>query len=88
MVFNDKYCIEGNFIFLEWGCDDLLDFSIFLEQVSFVENLENSVFKGVKGNLVKHIDFWHGIGASDFVINTIKEGYIIPVLTNTKTNAL
>jgi hypothetical protein len=34
------------------------------------ENLQNSVFKGVKGNLVKHIDFWHGIGASDFVINT------------------
>jgi hypothetical protein len=78
MVFNDKYCIESNFIFPEWGCDDLLDFPIFLEQVSFVENLENSVFKGVKGSLVKHIYFWHGIGASDLVINTIKEGYTIP----------
>ena len=56
LVFNDKYCIESNFIFPEWGSDDLLDYSIFLEQVSFFENLENSVFKGGKGNFVKHID--------------------------------
>ena len=70
--------------FRNGGCDDLLDFSIFLEQVSFVENLENSVFKGVKGSLFKHIDFWHGIGASDFVINTIKEGYTIPFLQTPK----
>lgn len=34
--------------------------------------------------MVKHIDFWHGIGASEFVINTIKEGYIIPFLQTPK----
>ena len=62
----------------------MLDYSIFLEQVSFFENLENRVVKGVKGNLVKHIDIWHGIGASEFVINTIKEGYIIPFLQTPK----
>ena len=37
-----------------------------------------SNFKGVKGRLAKHIDFWIKIGASEFVINTIKNGYVIP----------
>jgi hypothetical protein len=27
---------------------------------------------------VKHAEYWVKIGASDFVLRTIKEGYIIP----------
>ena len=37
-------------------------------------------FKGVKGRLAKHVDFWISIGTNDFVINTMKNGYVIPFL--------
>ena len=33
---------------------------------------------GVKGRLAKHGEYWVKIGASDFVLSTVKEGYIIP----------
>jgi len=54
-----------------------------LAQVHFFEKLEvsNSLnFKGIKGRLAKHVDFWISIGANDFVIDTIKNGYVIPFL--------
>lgn len=34
--------------------------------------------KGVKGNLCKHIKFWESIGANQFVLDTIREGYVVP----------
>ena len=58
-------------------------FESFLAQVHFFEKLEVSSslnFKGVKGRLAKHVDFWIIIGANDFVIDTIKNGYVIPLL--------
>ena len=61
------------------------DYSVFLEQIQFFENAEhNSTVHGVKGSLNKHIEFWENIGASDFVINTIKGGYIILFLETSK----
>lgn len=51
----------------------------FLEQIQFFENSEKcGNFHGVKGSLSKHITFWENIGCSEFVLNTLKEGYIIP----------
>ena len=37
----------------------------------------SSSVKGVKGRLAKHVDFWIQIGSSNFVIDTIKKGYVI-----------
>lgn len=34
--------------------------------------------KGVKGNLSKHIKFWEYIGAHQFVLDTIRNGYFVP----------
>ncbi|XP_071133514.1 uncharacterized protein [Mytilus edulis] len=54
-----------------------------MSQVQFLEKLEFSAshnFKGVKGRLAKHYDFWVKIGANDFVLDTIKNGYVIPFL--------
>jgi hypothetical protein len=77
---NDKY-----FDYLV--CSDSYEFSSsyefenFLSQVHFLEKLDIScskVFKGVKGRLAKHIEFWMNIGASDFVLDTIRNGYVIP----------
>ncbi|CAC5389779.1 unnamed protein product [Mytilus coruscus] len=84
-VFNDKY-IDCESYFSKWGnANSINEYSIFLEQIKFFENAEhNSTFHGVKGSLNKHIEFWKNIGASDFVINTIKGGYIIPFLETPK----
>lgn len=59
------------------------EFSNFLEQVLFFENAEKTgIFHGVKGNLAKHLNFWERIGASAFILNTIKGGYVIPFLVS------
>ena len=58
-------------------------FESFLTQVHFFEKFEVSSslnFKGVKGRLAKYVDVWISIGTNDFVIGTIKNGYIIPFL--------
>ena len=34
----------------------------------------------VRGRLKKHLEFWINIGAPDFIVNTIREGYKIPFL--------
>ncbi|CAC5418320.1 unnamed protein product [Mytilus coruscus] len=58
----------------------------FMPQVHFLEKLDFSVshnFKGVKhvkGRIAKHYDFRVKIGASDFVLDTIKNGYVFPFL--------
>ena len=45
------------------------------------EFLENSCSVRVKGRLRTHVTFWKSIGASEFIIDTICRGYIIPFLT-------
>jgi len=68
---------------LDSNLDTNTEFSNFLEQVLFFENAEKTgIFHGVKGNLAKHIHFWERIGASDFILNTIKGGYVIPFLNS------
>jgi hypothetical protein len=51
----------------------------------FLEKLDISCskdFKGVKGRLAKHIEFWMNIGASDFVLDAIRNGYVIPFVNS------
>jgi hypothetical protein len=61
-----------------------MNLKIFGPKFIFLENLDISCckdFKGVKGRLAKHIEFWMNIGASDFVLDTIRNGYVIPLLS-------
>jgi hypothetical protein len=37
---------------------------------------------GVKGRLAKNIKFWGKIGANNFVLETLRKGYVIPFLEN------
>ncbi|XP_052103318.1 uncharacterized protein LOC127736766 [Mytilus californianus] len=78
---NDKY-LDISLLSSSYECNnDELD--EFMSQVQFLEKLDFSAshnFKGVKGRLAKHYDFWVKIGASDFVFDTIKNGYVIPFL--------
>ncbi|CAC5407366.1 unnamed protein product [Mytilus coruscus] len=56
-------------------------FELFLSHAKHFDNIDiSSVAKGVKYSLRKHIQFWKHIGANEFVINTIKHGYVIPFL--------
>jgi hypothetical protein len=49
------------------------------EQVNYFENNKlHGSFKGVKGNLKKHIQYWKDIRANEFILGTISEGYVIP----------
>ncbi|CAC5375034.1 unnamed protein product [Mytilus coruscus] len=74
---NDKYFYttfldESNF----YG-----QFELFLSHAKYFDNIDiSSSAKGVKYSLRKHIQFWKHIGANEFVINTIKHGYVIPFL--------
>lgn len=77
---NDKYAH-----FVSWcnGENELnTEFDIFLKQVDYFEkqNLSFAEVKGVKGRLAKNIEFWEKIGANSFVLETIKNGYVIPFI--------
>jgi hypothetical protein len=83
---NKAACIDDKY-FDYLVCSDNYEFSNsyefenFLSQVHFLEKLDISCskdFKGVKGRLAKHVDIWMNIGASDFVLDTIRNGYVIP----------
>jgi hypothetical protein len=53
------------------------------EQVNYFENNKlHGSFKGVKGNLKKHIQYWKDIRANEFILGTISEGYVIPFSCN------
>ena len=44
----------------------------------------NSVVRpqiSVKGNLLKSIDYWRSLGAPDFILNIIRDGYKIPFIS-------
>jgi hypothetical protein len=59
------------------------EFQSFLAQIHYFEKLEvecSPYFKGFKGRLAKHLEFWIKIEASDFVIDTIRNCYVIPIL--------
>ena len=75
---HDKYFICDN----SSVSQSFAEFDIFLEQVRYFEENSycNESFKGVKGRLAKHADYWEKIGASSFVVDTIKNGYVIPFL--------
>jgi hypothetical protein len=47
-----------------------------------MKNSEVASCNGVKGRLAKHIKFWEQIGANNFVLETLKKGYVIPFLEN------
>jgi hypothetical protein len=72
----DKYSLYS--ALPEWGSVSNTDFDIFIEQVHYFEKCGTENFHGVKGRLAKHGEYWVKIGTSDFVLSTVKEGYIIP----------
>lgn len=78
---DDKYFSYCN-LFSFHDCN-VTEFEIFYEQAKYFENssLQNSS-KGVKGSLKKHIQYWKEIGASEFILDTISDGYIIPFSSN------
>ena len=53
---------------------------LFMQQIAFFENSPN-IGKGVKGSLFRHSQFWEYIGANQFILNTIKNGYVVPFVT-------
>lgn len=80
---NDKYLY--NFTWRDWGNDlNNNDVDLFLQQVHYFEKQNsNSKFpSGVKGRLASHLSFWGKIGANTSVLDTIKNGYVIPFLEN------
>ena len=77
---NDKYF--DNFD-SDFAIDCNADLELFLRQINYFEERsiqEKDSFQGVKGRLSKNVQFWENIGASPFVIDTIKNGYVIPFL--------
>jgi hypothetical protein len=62
----------------------IIDINHFLQRVHYFE-IQNSNCKfpsGVKSRLANHLSFWENIGATIFVLDTIKNGYVIPFLEN------
>ena len=47
-----------------------------------MKNSDVASCHGVKGRLAKHITFWEQIGANNFVLETLKKGYVIPFFEN------
>lgn len=47
-----------------------------------MKNSDVASCHGVKGRLAKNIKFWEKIGANNFVLETLKKGYVIPFLEN------
>jgi hypothetical protein len=47
-----------------------------------MKNSDVASCHGVKGRLAKNIKFWEKIGANNFVLETLRKGYVIPFLEN------
>jgi hypothetical protein len=77
-VVNDKYFLCNH---LNW-VDESHEFTHFLEQVHYFEDMSkcSENCQSVKGSLTRHVAYWEKIGASSFVLDTIKNGYIIPFI--------
>ena len=84
---NDKYK-DFDFCTIEHQNSD--DIEIFLSQIQYFEerSYEKVNFHGVKGRLSKHVKFWGKNGANSFVIDTIRDGYIIPFIDTPKSMRL
>ena len=62
---------------------DCFDYCNFIQQVHYFESLDKSLeYSGVKGRLASRVGNWIKIGADQFVIDTIKNGYVIPFVAN------
>jgi hypothetical protein len=56
---------------------------MFLEHVYYLDRIDISTLaKGVKNSLHKNILSWENIDANEFVLQAIKNGYVIPFLNN------
>jgi hypothetical protein len=53
---------------------------LFMQQITYFENSPD-IGKGVKGSLFRHSQFWEYICANQFILNTIKNGYVVPFVT-------
>jgi hypothetical protein len=77
-VVNDKYFLCNH---LNW-VDESHEFTHFLEQVHYFEDMSkcSENCQGVKGSVARHVAYWEKIGASSFVLDTMKNGYVIPFI--------
>jgi hypothetical protein len=56
---------------------------MFLEHVYYLDRIDISTLaKGVKNSLHKNILSWENIDANEFVLQAIKNAYVIPFLNN------
>ena len=79
---NDQYNCNTDLL-NDIEANDDSSFENVMAQIRYFEKLEvdcSKNFKGVKGRLASHLEFWRKIGASDFVLDTIQNGYVIPFL--------
>jgi hypothetical protein len=75
--------LHNHYLLIQCYENNVTEFEIFSEQVNYFENSKlHGSFKGVKGNLKKHIQYWKDIGANEFILGTISEGYVIPFSSN------
>ena len=60
------------------GNDSLFTQFMEVKETYEVEDLTVPVSPEVKGSLRRHVEFWHSIGAPNFIISVIYEGYRLP----------
>ena len=65
----------------------------FDEFIKVINDYHHKRFTGsavlqVKGTLMRNIAFWHAIGAPEFILSSIQEGYRLPFETITSGNVL
>ncbi|CAC5368319.1 unnamed protein product [Mytilus coruscus] len=74
---NDKYYLDSPLFCLDnEDCNLTLDSKLY--------EYENKSFKNrcsVKGRLKSHISYWKNIGASEFVLDILENGYFIPFIS-------
>jgi hypothetical protein len=58
-------------------------FEMFLEHVRYLDNIYiSSIIEGFENILLINIAFWVNIDANEFVVKTIKDGYVISCVSN------
>ena len=67
--------------------------SPFVEFIEVINDCQHKCFTGsavllVEGSLMRNISFWHAIGAPEFILSIIQNGYRLPFGTITSGNVL
>ena len=60
------------------GNDSLITQFMEVKETYEVEDLTVPISPEAKGSLRRHVEFWHSIGAPNFILSVIYEGYRLP----------